>query len=208
MENYNLAKPQEIKQALALRLEVLSNEKKALVFLQDALNNYKRKNIDKYFKDHAESLSPKYSVIWNERNPKTEKWEDITKVFPVYSISIQKDPVLYNKVNLYLHDNQAINGAENYLTFTFYPDYNATTEEEKQAKLNITPANLSALISRDIEINETTTAKVQKDYDDAEVITDIYNKARQNYDDILEKVHYYTRDQLTGKRDYNLSKRQ
>ena len=70
----------------------------------------------------------------------------------------------------------------------------------------MTAENLRPLIDQQIDNLKETTAKVKKDYDNAEALTAQYNSARQAYDDILEAVHYYTRDQLTGKRDYNLSK--
>jgi len=208
MKNYNLANTQEIKNALALRLEVLNNEAQALDFLANALQSFKRKNIDKYFKNHVEELSPKYAQQYTDYNRETHQEETTTKNWPVYSISIYKEHQNYgyNKVNLYLHGNRKISGAENYINFTFYPDYNLSTEEEKQACRNITPENLARLIKQEQERHAKTIAKVQKDFDNVEELTAQYNQARQAYDDILEAVHYYTRDQLTGKRDYNLSK--
>jgi predicted nucleotidyltransferase len=204
--NYNLVKPEEIKKALALRLEVLEEEKKALDFMSAALASYTKKQINKYFKDHAEALAPKYEQ-------KSTRWDSITRQeveevneYPLYTLYIEKS--YFNKITLYISRPNNISGWDNKLYFTFYGNINPSTatEEEKEAARALTPENLTPIIAQQIENTAATIEKVKKDYNNAETLTDQYNQARQAYDNLLEAVHYYTRDQLTGKRDYNLSK--
>lgn len=204
--NYNLANPGEVKNALALRLEVLEEEKKALSFISEALKGYTKKQINKYFKDHAEALSPKYKQETTKWNSETREEEPIINYWPIYTIYIEKS--YFNKLTLYISGPvRYINGWDNKLYFTFYGNNSGTqTEEEKEKSKEMTAENLRPLIDQQISNLKDTTAKVQADHNNIEALTAQYNEARQAYDNILEAVHYYTRDQLTGKRDYNLSK--
>lgn len=202
--NYNLANAQEVKKALSLRLEVLEEEKKALDFISSALTSYTKKQINKYFKDHIESLSPKYKQEATRWNCETREDEPVVNYWPLYTIYIEKD--YFNKLTLYISgQSRNISGWDNKLYFTFYGNSKAATEEEKEASKEMTAENLRPLIDQQISNLKETIAKVKKDFDNIDALTNQYNKARQAYDNILEAVHFYTRDQLTGKRDYNLT---
>lgn len=206
MKNYNLAETKKIKTALALRLEVLNNEKEALEFISGALASYSKKQINKYFKDHVEAIAPKYRQESTRWNSETRQEDPCVNYWPVYTLYIEKG--YFNKVTLYISGPALnIDGWENKLYFTFYGNNSGTqTEEEKEASKQLTAENLRPLIDQQIDNLKETTEKVLKDFNSIDAITEKYNETRAAYDNLLESVHFYTRDQLTGKRDYNLSK--
>jgi len=202
--NYNLADQKQVQAALELRLEVLELERQALAFISGALSSYTKKQLNKYFKDHCETLSPKYSQESTRWNSETRQEVLETNQWPIYTIYIEKG--YFNKITLYISGrSRSISGWDNKIYFTFYGNTNAATEEEKEASRAMTPENLRPLIDSQINQNAETIKKVKHDLNRIATITAQYNQARQAYDDILEAVHFYTRDQLTGKRDYNLN---
>lgn len=203
MTNYNLANIKEVKDSLSLRLEVLEEERKALEFMSNALNSYKKKQINKYFKDHIEALSPTYKQKSTRWNSETREDEPITNTYPIYTAYIEKG--YFNKLTIYISGQaKNINGWDNKLYFTFYGDTQAPTEEEKKKTREMTAENLRPIIDTQINSLKETTEKVKKDFDNIEALTKKYNKLRQDYDNFIDSVHFYTRDQLTGKQDYDL----
>lgn len=191
---------------LKLRLEALNIERAGFQFLLNSLKEYGDKAINKRFKDFLEAKSPLYSVNYSDYNRETHKEETTTKKFPVYSLSINTQGY-FKSINLYNNKLRDYNGIESNETFSIYGNNNAETEEEKEESKNLNYKNLLPVISSRLEgINETID-KIEKDLSNIETITAKYNAMRQELEDIEEAIHYYTRDKLTGKNDYNISKR-
>jgi|GEM_PF-4775839 len=190
---------------LKIRIEAKELEKKALEFLRDTLKEYGNKQINKRFKDFLEARSPKYTYNCEIYNIDKGIYENEEKTAPIYSIYIKKD--YFNGLQLYNNDFQKFNGLDNWLSLTIYKNHNATTEEEKEKSGELNAENLTRLVNALIEGINETLEKLNNDLKNFDKLANKYEKAKKELDIILESVHYYTRDQLTGKNEYNITKR-
>ena len=176
-----------------LNFSLLEKEKKLEAFnvIIKCLDQYKRKQINKYFFDLVKNIAPKYQV----------KYDSGKKDIPKFSVSHHAAYSLYT-FNVHFSDRVLhFDGIDAYMR-----EYQEIIYFKKDENGNVknTPEDLRALINARIEGVKGDQEKMKNELKNIDAIYQEYNDLNVALDRLTDKLTYQTLDALKNKDGYSI----